>query len=177
MKALLFQLSLFIALFTSAFGQQQSIEKRVSDLEKRVTALEKVSPLSLFTAPSPSPAVETKAPLELVSWEAHLVKGEYSQYHYTITLMLKNNSDKDIKLIDASVQFSDLLGSQIYGIKVSPDHLIPAGKAVIDKNDYSVNQFMPEQARLAQMKKEDIKATLVVQKLVFTDNSIGEYSP
>jgi hypothetical protein len=36
---------------------------------------------------------------------------------------------------------------------------------------------MPEQARLAQMKKEDIKATLVVQKLVFTDNSIGEYSP
>jgi hypothetical protein len=36
---------------------------------------------------------------------------------------------------------------------------------------------MPEQARLAQMKKEDVKATLVVSKLVFTDNSIGEYAP
>jgi len=28
---------------------------------------------------------------------------------------------------------------------------------------------------MAQMKKEDIKATLVVQKLVFADNSAGEY--
>jgi len=177
MKILLFQLSLFTALCTSACRQQQNVEKRLSDLEKRVTALEKASPLSLFTASSPSPAVETKAPLELVSWDAHLGRGEYSQYHYTVTLTLKNNSDKDIKLIDASVQFGDLLGSHIYGIKVTPDDLIPAGKAVTDNGDYSVNQFMPEQARLAQMKKEDVKATLIVQKLVFTDNSIGEYSP
>jgi len=138
MKILLFRLSLFTALCTSACGQQQNVEKRVSDLEKRVTALEKASPLSLFTAASPSPAVETKAPLEVVSWDAHLGRGEYSQYHYTITLTLKNNSDKDIKLIDASVQFSDLLGSQIYAIKVAPDHLIPAGKAVTEKGDYSV---------------------------------------
>jgi hypothetical protein len=138
---------------------------------------EKASPHSLFTAPSPSPAVEPKTPLEIVSWDAHLGRSEYSQYHYTITLTLKNNSDKDIKLMDASVQFSDLLGSQIYGIKVTPDYLIPAGKAVTEKGDYSVNRFMPEQARLAKMKKEDVKATLVVQKLVFADNSIGEYSP
>jgi hypothetical protein len=62
----------FFALYASACGQQQNVEKRLSDLEKRVTALEKASPLSLFTAPSPSPAVETKAPLELVSWDAHL---------------------------------------------------------------------------------------------------------
>jgi hypothetical protein len=69
------------------------------------------------------------------------------------------------------------LGSQIYGIKVGPDRLIPAGKTVTDKGEYSVNQFVSEQARMAQMKKEDIKATLVVQKLVFADNSVGEYSP
>ena len=36
---------------------------------------------------------------------------------------------------------------------------------------------MPEQARLAHMKKEEIKATLVASKLVFADNSIGEYAP
>jgi hypothetical protein len=169
---------ILIALSISACGQQPNVEKRLSDLEKRVTALEKASPLSsLLNAPSPTPAVETKAPLELVSWDAHLIKGEYSNYNYKITLTLKNNSKKDIKLIDASVQFADLLGARIYGIKVTPDHLIPPGQTITDSGEYSVNQFMPEQARLAQMKKEDVKATLVVSKLVFTDNSIGEYAP
>jgi hypothetical protein len=54
---------------------------------------------------------------------------------------------------------------------------IPADKVVTDKEEYPVNQFIAEQARMAGMKKEDIKATLVVQKLVFADNSVGEYAP
>src|SRR4030095_2816116 len=173
MKPALLAYSAIIAVCTTAWGQQQdqTLEKRLSDLEKRVNALEKASPLSSLLNPaSPTPAVETKSPLELVSWDAKLSRGEYSGYNYKITLTLKNNSDKDIKLIDASVQFADLLGSHIYGIKISPDHLIPAGKAITDTGQYNVNQFMPEQARLAQMKKEDVKATLVVSKLVFTDN-------
>jgi hypothetical protein len=137
----------------------------------------KTSPLSLAKPPpAASPAAE-KAPLELVSWDYSLHQGEYSQNYYAITLALKNNAPKDIKLIDASVLFSDLLGNQVYGIKVSPDHLIPAGKVISDKGQYSVNQFIAEQARMAQMKKEDIKATLIVRKLVFADNSVGEYSP
>jgi hypothetical protein len=37
---------------------------------------------------------------------------------------LRNTSNKDIKLIDASVQFADLLGSRIYGIKVNPDRVL-----------------------------------------------------
>jgi hypothetical protein len=145
-------------------------------LTEIIMPLEKASPLSSFTAPSPSPAVETKAPLELVSWDARPTKGEYANY-YEITITLKNNSDKDIKLIDATVQFADLLGSPIYAIKVSPDHLISAGETITDSNQYEINQFMPEQARLAQLKKEDVKATIVVSKLVFTDNTIGEYAP
>lgn len=178
MKALSVTLTILAALSTSACGQQENVEKRLSDLEKRVTALEKASPLSsLLGAAAPTPAVPTKSPLELVSWEAHLDRGQYSDYHYTITLTLKNNSDKDIKLIDATVQFADLLGSHMYGIKVNPDQLLPAGKSTTSTGEYSVNQFMPEQARLAQMKKEDVKATLVVSKLVFTDNSIGQYAP
>jgi len=178
MKTSLFVLSALVTACTSACGQDHSVEKRLSDLEKRVTTLEKASPLSsLLNAASSPPAVETKSPLQLISWDAHLNRGEYSNYNYKITLTLKNDSDKDIKLIDATVQFADLLGSRIYGIKVSPDHLIPAGKTITDSSEYSVNQFMPEQARLAQMKKEDVKATLVVSKVVFTDNTIGEYSP
>ena len=160
----------FLALCACVCGQQRSVEERLSDVEKRVSALEKASPLSLAKPPpSPTPAAQTKSPLELVSC------GEYSQHFYTITLNLKNNADKDIKLIDASVYFYDLQENQVFGIKVNPERSIPAGRVITEKGDYSVNEFSPEQVRMAQMKKEDIKATLVVQKLVFADNSAGEY--
>src|SRR5438445_12064221 len=106
MKSPLLASSVILAVCTTALGQQQdhSVEKRLSDLEKRVTTLEKASPLSsLLNAASSPPAVETKSPLQLISWDAHLNRGEYSNYNYKITLTLKNDSDKDIKLIDATV--------------------------------------------------------------------------
>ena len=180
MKSQLLASSVILAVCTTVCGQQQdqSVEKRLSDLEKRVTALEKTSPLSSpLTAASPTPALATKSPLELVAWDARLVRGEDSYYKYEISLTLKNNSEKDIKFIDATVQFADLPGSHIYDIKVNPDQLIPAGQSITATGQYPINQLMPEQARLAQMKKEDVKATLVVSKLVFADNSIGEYAP
>lgn len=180
MKSSLLVSSVILAVCTTASGQQgdQSVEKRLSDLEKRVTALEKASPLSSpLSAVSPTPALATKSRLGLVAWDAHLVRGEDSYYKYNISLTLKNNSDKNIKFIDATVQFADSLSSHIYDIKVNRDHLIPAGQSITDTGQYPINQLMPEQARLGQIKKEDVKATLVVSKLVFTDNSIGEYAP
>src|SRR5206468_11379017 len=113
-KSPLLASSATIAICTTVSGQQQdqSVEKRLSDLEKRVTALEKASPLSSpLNAVSPTPALATKSPLELVAWDAHLVRGEDSYSKYEISLTLKNNSNKDIKFIDAKVQFADLLGS------------------------------------------------------------------
>ena len=180
MKSPLIVSTVILVICATAWGQQedQSVEKRLSDLEKRVTALEKATPLSSpLNAASPLPAGATKSPLELVAWDAHLVRGEDSYDKYEISLTLKNNSDKDVKFIDATVQFADLLGSHIYDIKVNPDHLIPAGQSITDTGQYSINQLIPEQARLAQMKKEEVKATLVVSKVVFTDNSISEYAP
>ena len=46
MKTSLFVLSALVTACTSACGQDHSVEKRLSDLEKRMTALEKASPLS-----------------------------------------------------------------------------------------------------------------------------------
>jgi hypothetical protein len=115
-------------------------------VEKRVSALEKASALLLFKPPpSPTPAVQTKSPLELVSWS------EYSQHFYTITLNLKNNADKDIKLIDASVYFYDLQENQVFGIKVNPERSIPAGQVIAEKGDYRVNEFSPEQVRIVPL--------------------------
>ena len=112
MKSPLLASSIILAVCTTVCGQQQdqSVEKRLSDLEKRVTALEKVWPLSSpLNAASPRPNLATKkSPLELVDWEAHLVRGEDSYDNYKISLTLKNNSDKDIKFLDATVRFADL---------------------------------------------------------------------
>ena len=180
MKSPLLALSVILAVCTTVCGQQQdqSVEKRLNELEKRVTALEKAWPLSSpLNAASSTPASATKSPLELLAWDAHLVHGEDSYDRYEISLTIKNNSDKDIKFMDATVQFADLLGSHIYDIKINPDHLVPAGQSVTDIGRYPINQLMPEQARLAQIKKDDVKATLIVSKVVFTDNSIGEYAP
>ena len=180
MKSPLLASSVILAVCATAFGQQQdqSVEKRLGDLEKRVTALEKASPLSSpLKRASPTPASASKSPLELLAWDAHLVRGEDSYDRYEISLTIRNNSDKDIKFMDATVQFADLLGSHIYDIKINPDHLVPAGQNVTDIGRYPINQSMPEQARLGQMKKDDLKVTLIVSKVVFTDNSIGEYAP
>lgn len=178
MKTTIFVCLIVSALCASAGGQQKTSEERLADLERRVSALEKGQPpLAALAAQSPPPAAETNSPLQLVSWDYRFVRGEYSRYHYAITVALKNNSDKDIKLIEGTLQFTDLLGTRVYGIKITPDLRIPAGKAVTDKGEYPVNQFIAEQARMAQMKKEDIKATLVIRKIVFGDNSVAEYAP
>jgi hypothetical protein len=154
MKSSRMAASVILAVCTTAWGQQQdqSVEKRLNDLEKRVTTFERASPP--LNAASPTPALTTKSPLELAAWDAHLVHGEDSYDKYEISLTLKNNSDKDIKFIDATVQFTDLLGSHLYDIKVNPDHLIPAGQSITDTGQYPINQLMPEQARLAHMKKK-----------------------
>src|SRR5437870_13124720 len=71
MKSPLLASSVILAVCTTVCGQQQdqSVEKRLSDLEKRVTALEKASPLSSpLTAASPMPALSTYSPLVLAQW-------------------------------------------------------------------------------------------------------------
>jgi hypothetical protein len=52
------------------------------------------------------------------------------------------------------------------------DLRIPGEKEVTDTEYYSANQFIPEQMRLKEMSKENIKAELLVLKTVFSDNSI-----
>ena len=102
MKSPLLASSAILAVCTTVCGQQQdeSVEKRLSDLEKRVTTLERASPLSSpLNAASPTPSLATKSAVELVAWDARLVRAEDSYYKYEVSLTLKNNSDKDVKSI------------------------------------------------------------------------------
>src|SRR5436190_10313557 len=99
MKSPLLASSVILAVCATVYGQQQdqTVERRLSDLEKRVTALEKASLLSSpLNAASPTPALATKSPLELAAWDARLVRGADSYDTDETSLTLKTNSGTDI---------------------------------------------------------------------------------
>lgn len=156
------------------------LETRIFELEKRIAALE--SQLAKLTSPTPATTQPEVAgvraakpgdvPLVLDDWDYKFVEGEFGQASYRITLRLRNAGEKQIKLVEASVQFTDLLDKSLYGITVSPDITIAPGKPQVEQGNYHINQFISAQSRMKDMKKADIKATLQVRRLVFSDNTV-----
>jgi hypothetical protein len=116
-------------------------------------------------------------PLVLDDWDYQFFKGTLSQYFYAITLTLRNTETKQIKLVDASVAFSDLLDQHMYAIKISPDQTIAPGQRHTVLGDYPVNEFISDQLRMKDLKKADIKARLTVRRVVFSDNTVLEVKP
>ena len=159
-------------------ASENGLSIRIDKLEKRVAKLEAL--LQKLTAPTEKvdddaealAAADSTLPLTLGRWSYRFVSGDFGNNFYAIQLELTNNSAKGIKLIDASVQFSDLLDESIYGLKVDPDLKIPPGKKIVDSGKYGINQFIPSQARMRSMNIEDIKCLLVVRRIVFDDNSV-----
>lgn len=158
-----------------------SLEQRVAGLERRLNALESIPTVALAlklkgqtnqgaTAPTPTPPGDS--PLELVGWNFSFEVDRYNQAHYKITYTLKNKADKIIKLNQSAIEFRDLLGEKVYGIKVDQDLKMPPGKEITDTGYYDANPFIPGQMRLKEMAKENVKAELLVSKAVFSDDSI-----
>jgi hypothetical protein len=118
-------------------------------------------------APSDDP------PFQVASWSAKLGADRFNiNHHYSITYTLKNQHKKGIKLIDASLHFSDLLGTIVYTIKLNQDVRIPAEGTSQSSGQWPINSFEPEQGRLARIPKDDVVTTLVIRRVVFDDNTI-----
>jgi hypothetical protein len=160
-------------------AQTPSTEERLSQLEARVKALEeeagkkqKVEPQKSSLTASPSTVAKVDSPIELVDWNFSFEVGSFNQRHYKITYTLKNTSEKPIKLNQSEIEFRDLLGEKVYKIRVDPDLKLPPGKDVTDTGYYDANPFIPDQMRMKGMAKENIKADLIVLKVVFADGSV-----
>ncbi len=157
-----------------------SLRKTVAELESRVTELE--AAVKRITSSKPeveNPSVEITAkspakdsPIVLDQWSYSLVKGDFGQAFYNIKLHLRNTGTKKIKLIEGGVFFKDLLDNKIYAIRIEPDIRIAPGATFISSGSYNVNPFIPDDSRLADMQKEDIKAELVISRIVFEDNTV-----
>jgi hypothetical protein len=105
------------------------------------------------------------------SYEFDDAQYDYEKKH-VFTYALKNQTQKDIKLVDASIVFSDRLGNELMTIKVLPDVVYPPGTPVSTKGAWPTNSWKPEESRLRIMNREDVIPTLVVHRVVFADNTI-----
>jgi hypothetical protein len=85
---------------------------------------------------------------------------------------LKNRADKNIKLVDGSISFRDLLGEEIFKIRLISDILYRSDQSTPTGGEWQVNTLEPSQMRLKVMKHEDVKPYLVINKVAFDNNSI-----
>lgn len=160
----------------SAMAAEVSLEQRVKALEDQVAALMKAQPpLASPGAANPTvsraPAIEAGS-LKVTKWDYASRNGEYGQMIYWISYTLLNGYEKPIKLIKGSLQFQDLLGERVYGIALDQDVKIAPGKECNFGGDYRRNQFIASEQRLAAMSKGDVLVRLVVETVVFADNTV-----
>jgi len=154
-----------------------TLEERVAELESKIKKLEEIilTPSNLgVIKPDGEHFSEKNGVITLKSWSYAYKQGSFSQY-YEIKYTLKNNYDKQVKLINGSIEFSDLLGESFFSIRIDPDIRIDSKDSATDSGNYGINEFFPGQIRMIKMQKEDIVATLIIRKLVFEDNTILEF--
>jgi hypothetical protein len=151
----------------------------VADLEKRLNAIESIPIVAMGLKLNPhfSPANEftpqKDAPLELVEWSCSLSKDQQDcENCYEILYVLKNRTDKDIKLVEGIMVFRDLLGQEILRIRLWPDVFCYAGKTAHTGGLWRPNKFNPYETRLQVLKHDDVKADILISKVAFDDNSI-----
>jgi hypothetical protein len=159
-----------------------SLEERVSILEQEIQSIEHIPVVALAlglrgsteqnTAATPAPTPQPDSPLQLVSWEYRFKEGQQSyQSRHVFTYVLKNVSQKPIKLIHGTLLFTDLLGEKIISIKLNPDVEYPPGQAASSSGEWEVSSLNLGEGRMATMNHNDINATLLIQGVAFDDNS------
>lgn len=128
---------------------------------------------SLQAGEEPAPTPQTNASLELVSWQYRYSPGKYEyQNRHVFSYVLKNRTEKAIKLVEGTIVFTDLLGEKLIAIRLIPDVVVPAENTDWCQGEWEVNQFEPNQQRMASLKHDDVKATLTIQKAVLSDTTI-----
>lgn len=145
------------------------LEQEVQQLKQRIIQLESV--LSKLPTPTNYVASPNRALLSLKSWSLRPQQVKFETY-YALDIELLNNFDKPIKEIDALVNFKNLLGGHLYSIKLNPDSNIPAGGSLLDQGGRDTARLLSHWHQMTKITPQDVKAELVVKKIVFSDNTM-----
>ncbi|MDD2817124.1 MAG: hypothetical protein PHP00_15565 [Thiotrichaceae bacterium] len=145
------------------------LEQEVQQLKQRIIQLETV--LSKLPTPSKYVASPSSSLLSLKSWSLRPQQVKFETY-YALDVELLNNFDKEIKEVDALVNFKNLLGGHLYSIQLNHDSHIPAGGTLLDQGGRDNSRLLSQWHQMTKVTPQDVKAELVVKKIVFSDNSI-----
>ncbi|MEN9459992.1 MAG: hypothetical protein RIS84_12 [Pseudomonadota bacterium] len=145
------------------------LEQEVQQLKQRITQLESV--FSKLITPANHVASPSGSLLLLKSWSLRPQAVKFETY-YALDIELLNNFDKAIKEIDALVNFKNLLGGHLYSINLNHDSNIPAGGSLLDQGGRDNSRLLSRWHQMTKVTPQDIKAELVVKKIVFSDNSV-----
>jgi hypothetical protein len=119
-----------------------------------------------------SPTPQSNSPLELVSWQYQFKPGQYEILNkHLFSYVLRNRSGKTIKLIEGGITFTDLLGEKLMAIKLVPDIKCAAGGTASSNGAWQAGMGEASAERMRTLSHDDIKATLTVLKVVFSDNT------
>lgn len=165
-------------IYTST-AMADELTQRVTQLEQEVQQLkQQISQLQAsLNSPAPASTYVTASntstsKLILKSWSFRAQQVKFETY-YALDIELLNNFDKPIKEIDARVSFKNLLGGHLYSITLNPDSNIPAGGTILDQGGIRDNsRLISNWHQLRKINPQDVKAELVVRKIVFADNSV-----
>ncbi len=176
----------FFLFISPAYAADSDLEQRVLKLEQEVTLLKQQveslqslvqTPASSVTPPplSASPATNGETAgavqLTLTHWTFRPVMIKFDTY-YALDVELHNDFNKAIKEVEARVNFRDLRGDLFYSITISPNLEISAGGGMTDEGNRRNKRLLGRGHQMVTMKIENIKAELVVEKVVFDDGSI-----
>jgi len=158
------------------------LAQRVSQLEQEVQALkQQVNDLQSLIESKPSEpphsttSTGTAAPqLILKDWHYRTEPRKFD-VDYAIDVILYNGFDKAIQEVEARLDFKTLLGNHLYSVSITHDLDIPAGESVVDKGSRANKRLLGENHQMKRMNQEDIRATLVVRKIVFEDGTVFSF--
>lgn len=150
-----------------------TLEQRVTQLEQEVNALKQHIEQFNTSQLKPVPSVTDNLRLSVTKWYFRVEKVKFNTY-YALDIELTNHFEKGIKEIDARVRFSDLLGGLLYTVTLGKQVQLAPGQTLVDKGMQANQRLIAEQHPLKRMNEQDVKAELMVRRIVFEDDTVWD---
>lgn len=110
--------------------------------------------------------------LGLKEWSAKMVDGALGRPEPLVTITYKNLSDHPIKMIDASLSFSDALGERISSVALGRDIKIAAGA---EKSEKFLMSGSIGFERLTKLDKSDAEGTICTKAVMYDDGTKQQF--
>lgn len=90
-----------------------------------------------------------------------------SEGNVEITLRVRSNAPKQIRMLQGLAYFYDALDEPIGALPVGPDAIIPAGGEYTEHRTWSDHLF----GRLLKLRKQDVKTATCVKAVLYEDGT------